>query len=240
MNNAVTLHPQHELTPGRYLLDREGRLHPDRYRGFIRAVAAVTVKCKPPANIEDEFVVVTNVDKTGLPLQPYTEVPPAVPVMAHAIIEAVGKPAPLVMGPPPSLATKAVSKMIERVVEPPKPALAHPDRGRIKPGPKPKAKPRAVPDSIVKRTKADGFALFDKVTERIKDTGPARARRIEKPAAPFDPKAYAKARERERQAQVKKDAIKLPPMVRALSPEACSMCGASGRNGCDHYLPFEG
>lgn len=50
---AVTIHPQEVLEPGLYLLDDDGRLQPLRYRGFVRAVAAVTVRAKvaaPPAS----------------------------------------------------------------------------------------------------------------------------------------------------------------------------------------------
>ena len=50
MKGRIGIHPQSELTPGRYLLDRDGRLHPHRFNRFIRAVAAVTVREKvlPP------------------------------------------------------------------------------------------------------------------------------------------------------------------------------------------------
>jgi len=227
MRSTITLHPQHELKPGRYLLDREGRLHPDRYSGFIKAVAAVTIKCKPALNIEDEFVVIPTVDKTGTPTQDYSEKPVAMPVVAAALIDATPAPA----------------------------KLPHPDRGNLRQGTRkkpdaapvkrvvaavPKPAPRIAANPSAPRTKADGYALFDRVLDRVKEAAPARARRIEKPAEPFDPKAYAAAREREKQHKARKDAIKLPPMVRALSAEACGMCGASGRNGCDHYLPFEG
>jgi hypothetical protein len=193
MTSIITLHPQHELKPGRYLLDREGRLHPDRYSGFIRAVAAVTVRCKPVK-----------------------------------VIKAQG------------------SGQTAQALKPERPP--HPDRGNLRRQPAKKASPPPVitkpakpaPRPSALRTKADGLALFDKVLDRVKEAGPARARRIEKPAPPLDAERYAAARERERQARVKRDAIKLPPMVRAQSAEACGICGASGRNGCDHYLPFEG
>jgi hypothetical protein len=239
MTAAVTIHPQHILEPGRYLLDSEGRLHPARYRGFIRAVAIVHVKCKPPANVEDEFVVVLNMDATGLPLQPYTEPAPVMPAIAQAIVDATDKPDPVVAK------VQRTPQPPERPEpEKPKPVLASPERGQLKRGRKPQANkqpvpiPRPAPRSTDIKTKADGLALFGKVSARVADLSTPTARRIDKPAEPFDAERYAAARERERQAKVK--SIKLPPMVRAWSPEACSMCGASGRNGCDHYLPFEG
>ena len=46
MTACVTIHPQEALAPGRYLLDPDGRLHPERFRRFISAVAAVTVRCR--------------------------------------------------------------------------------------------------------------------------------------------------------------------------------------------------
>lgn len=45
MTAIVGIHPQHDIVPGRYRLDWEGRLHPERY-GFIRAVAMVTVRAR--------------------------------------------------------------------------------------------------------------------------------------------------------------------------------------------------
>lgn len=52
MTGIVTLHPQYELPAGRYLLDGEGRLHPERYRGFIKAVAVVRVRAMRKAAIK--------------------------------------------------------------------------------------------------------------------------------------------------------------------------------------------
>jgi len=46
MTGFVSIHPQQPLEPGHYLLDREGRLHPLRYRGFIKPACYVTVKLR--------------------------------------------------------------------------------------------------------------------------------------------------------------------------------------------------
>lgn len=40
----VGLCPVVPIEPGRYLLDADGRLHPERYCGFIKAVAAVQIR----------------------------------------------------------------------------------------------------------------------------------------------------------------------------------------------------
>lgn len=42
----VEIIPTKPIEPGRYLLDEEGRLQPMRYKGFVRAVAVVTVRAK--------------------------------------------------------------------------------------------------------------------------------------------------------------------------------------------------
>lgn len=49
MTAVVGLAPQRLLEPGRYLLDDDGRLQPMRFRGFVRAVAIVTVKARADA-----------------------------------------------------------------------------------------------------------------------------------------------------------------------------------------------
>lgn len=46
MTASVSIHPQHDLPAGRYLLDHDGRLHPERFRGLIKPVMIVTVISK--------------------------------------------------------------------------------------------------------------------------------------------------------------------------------------------------
>lgn len=46
-SGTVGIAPGKPLTPGRYLLDTEGRLQPMRFTGSVKAVAIVTVKAKP-------------------------------------------------------------------------------------------------------------------------------------------------------------------------------------------------
>ncbi|MAC56918.1 MAG: hypothetical protein CMH85_01270 [Novosphingobium sp.] len=76
-SGTVGIAPGKPLTPGRYLLDTEGRLQPMRFSGFVKAVAIVTVKAKPQPKSEPAKADTARLPET--PPEPVARPPRAEP-----------------------------------------------------------------------------------------------------------------------------------------------------------------
>lgn len=181
---TIDIRPSIILGNGRYLLDEDGRLHPERFRALVRPVAAVVVTMKA---------------SVALPIVEEKPAPAATTIERKAPLPPTG----------------------DRIAPMPAPA----------PAPKKASKPKLV------RTVKPQVTVQD-VFER-EDRAPATRAQAIRVAAKLDTKAFAAAA-RARAAAPKPVKKIEAPVEHAKSPDPCRKCGANGRRGCEHQLPFLG
>ncbi|MGJ0236966.1 hypothetical protein ACQEPB_00395 [Novosphingobium fluoreni] len=216
MTAVVGVHPQKALQEGRYRLDSEGRLHPERF-GVIKAVAMVTVRCKPALAVSSGKL--PHPDRGRL------------------------KP-----GPKPSRKAEAIraectveaAERASRVHEAKRLTTAHPlpVTSRTREIDRPLARRKVEPSAPAVPNDEDVMTDFSAALARVQGRRRSKAHVISKPAAPkIDGKAVADAYARKHLAP---PPAKKPPTRRALGTGECIHCGIPGRKGCDHFLPYEG
>ncbi|MBB4859650.1 hypothetical protein HNO88_002979 [Novosphingobium chloroacetimidivorans] len=230
MTATVSIHPQHALGAGRYLLDADGRLHPERFSGFIRAVVAVRVRCKPEP-------VIIRAQGSGQVAQILTAEKLSHPDRGR--LRSGRKPARKTESIRAECAAEAtVNEARLREAKRLSTARPLPVTPRPREIDRPLARRKVPPPAPALSDDDDVMVDFNAALAKVQSRRRGKARVISKPAEPkIDGKAVAAAFARKKRGAAP---AKPAPTQRALSGEGCEFCGVPGRRGCDHYLPCEG
>ena len=213
---AVSDRPSASLEVGRYLLDADGRLHPLRYQGFIRAVATVNVLDYLKSERRAEEAIKRAIDE-AISDGVLSNGPDAVTEILSCTLSPDGGTSPT-----------GNSKRIE-VSPPPRPAETLRSTGR--------RIPRVVPkDPDVEEPSEEDVAAFAEFTRNLERKRAERANGGgKKVVAEINGARLADA--------LRRRPLRTPPAPkiptrRALAPGECDSCGANLSRGCEHFLPY--